>query len=79
MSTTTFNQAELAQYNGENGQAAYVAVDGVVYDVTNIAAWAGGKHHGNLAGQDLTTVIDNQSPHGRKVLAKLTVVGQYQA
>jgi len=51
MSEATFNQAELAKYNGQAGQPAYVAVDGVVYDVTGVAAWADGKHHGNLAGQ----------------------------
>ncbi|MFD1419838.1 cytochrome b5 domain-containing protein [Lactiplantibacillus songbeiensis] len=77
MSEATFNQAELAKYNGQDGQPAYVAVDGVVYDVTGVAAWAGGKHHGNLAGQELTKVIDEDSPHGRRVLEKLTVVGKY--
>ncbi|WP_338211373.1 cytochrome b5 domain-containing protein [Lactiplantibacillus paraxiangfangensis] len=75
----TFNQTELAKYNGQAGQPAYVAVDGVVYDVTGVAAWAGGKHHGNLAGQELTDIIDTKSPHGRGVLKKLTVVGQYVA
>jgi len=79
MSEATFNQAELAKYNGQAGQPAYVAVDGVVYDVTGVAAWAGGKHHGNLAGQELTKVIDEVSPHGRRVLEKLTVVGKYVA
>lgn len=79
MSTKTFNQAELAKYDGQNGQPAYVAVDGVVYDVTGVAAWAGGKHHGNLAGQELTAVIDGKSPHGRGVLKKLNVVGEYVA
>ncbi|KEZ12970.1 Cytochrome b5-like protein [Lactiplantibacillus plantarum] len=77
MNSATFNQTELAKYNGQDGQPAYVAVDGVVYDVTGVAAWAGGKHHGNLAGQELTAVIDTKSPHGRKVLTGLTVVGQY--
>jgi len=77
MSTTTFNQAELAKYNGQAGQPAYVAVDGVVYDVTGVDAWAGGKHHGNLAGQELTKVIDERSPHGRGVLKNLPVVGKY--
>ena len=52
MNSATFNQTELAKYNGQDGQPAYVAVDGVVYDVTGVAAWAGGKHHGNLAGID---------------------------
>ncbi len=77
--STTFNQTELAKYDGQNGQPAYVAVDGVVYDVTGVAAWAGGKHHGNLAGHELTAVIDQRSPHGRRVLDKLTVVGKYVA
>lgn len=74
---TTFTKSQLAQYNGQDGVKAYVAVDGVVYDVTNVPAWAGGKHHGNTAGQDLTEVIDNQSPHKRSVLEKLTAVGKY--
>jgi len=77
MSAMTFNQVELAKYNGQDGQPAYVAVDGVVYDVSGVAAWAGGKHHGNLAGQELTEIIDSKSPHGRKVLQNLAVVGQY--
>ncbi|WP_203643164.1 cytochrome b5 domain-containing protein [Levilactobacillus andaensis] len=78
MSEKVFNKTELAKFNGQDGQSAYVAVAGVVYDVTGVEAWAGGKHHGNLAGQELTSVIDGQSPHGRKVLKKLPVVGQYE-
>ncbi|WP_407887839.1 cytochrome b5 domain-containing protein [Levilactobacillus sp. N40-8-2] len=78
MSEKVFDHTELAKFDGQNGQPAYVAVDGVVYDVSGVEAWAGGKHHGNLAGQELTSVIDGQSPHGRKVLKKLPVVGQYQ-
>ncbi|WP_137598060.1 cytochrome b5 domain-containing protein [Paucilactobacillus kaifaensis] len=74
---TTFTKAELAKYNGQDGAKAYVAIDGVVYDVTDIPAWAEGKHHGNTAGQDLTEVIDNQSPHKRSVLKKLPAVGKY--
>ena len=35
MTEKTFTLAQLAQYDGQNGQPAYVAVDGVVYDVTN--------------------------------------------
>lgn len=36
MNSATFNQTELAKYNGQDGQPAYVAVDGVVYDVTGL-------------------------------------------
>ncbi|NLR32356.1 cytochrome b5 domain-containing protein [Levilactobacillus tujiorum] len=79
MSEKIFSKSELAKFDGQQGQPAYVAIDGVVYDVSGVEAWAGGKHHGNLAGQELTSVIDGQSPHGRKVLAKLPVVGKYEA
>jgi len=73
----TFTKEELAKFDGQNGTKAYVAIDGVVYDVSDVDAWKGGQHHGNTAGKDLTEVIDNQSPHKRSVLAKLTVVGKY--
>lgn len=32
---------ELKNYDGKEGRKAYIAVDGVVYDVTNVAAWQG--------------------------------------
>lgn len=67
---------ELKQYNGQDGQPAYVAVDGLIYDFTDVAAWTGGKHHGNMAGNDLTDIIKNKSPHGLKVLEGKTVVGK---
>lgn len=52
-----FTTEELAAYNGQNGQPAYVAVDGVVYDVTNNPAWSGGNHNGVQAGQDLSRLL----------------------
>ncbi|MFC6170645.1 cytochrome b5 domain-containing protein [Loigolactobacillus jiayinensis] len=72
----TFTQAELAQYDGTNGKQAYVAVDGVVYDVTDVKPWAGGKHHGHTAGHDVSEEITH-APHKKSVLEKLTAVGKY--
>ncbi|HPF87875.1 MAG TPA: cytochrome b5 domain-containing protein [Candidatus Limiplasma sp.] len=66
---------ELAQYDGKNGNPAYIAVDGVIYDVTNVPPWAGGNHNGFTAGQDLTEEIKTVSPHGVSKLNGLTVVG----
>lgn len=76
----TFTLEELATYNGKDGQPAYVAVDGVVYDVTDVPEWANGEHKNGLtAGKDLTEEIKNQSPHGLSVLADLPVVGKLAA
>ncbi|MDT8715142.1 cytochrome B5 [Clostridium sp. 19966] len=71
----TFTAEELKKYNGENGNPAYVAVNGIVYDVTNARKWKNGKHeNGVVAGVDLTNSI-GQSPHGASVLKDLPVVG----
>jgi predicted heme/steroid binding protein len=70
----TFTLEDLAQYNGKDGNKAYVAVEGVVYDVTGIPAWTGGEHNGNMAGQDVTEAIA-KAPHGDSKLDGLEVVG----
>ncbi len=67
---------ELAKYNGQDGNPAYIAVDGVIYDVTDSPAWTNGGHNGFEAGQDLTDAIKNQSPHGVSMLEGLPVVGK---
>ena len=71
-----FTQAELKKYDGKNGNAAYVAFDGKVYDVTNAEGWKGGQHQGYIAGVDITEYI-KASDHGTKVLERLPVVGTY--
>lgn len=70
-----FTLTELSRYNGKNGNPAYIAVSGIVYDVTNNAAWAGATHFGLTAGKDLTQEF--ASCHaGQPVLSKLKVVGK---
>ncbi|MCH4056839.1 cytochrome b5 domain-containing protein [Lapidilactobacillus gannanensis] len=76
MSERTFTKTELAEYNGVQRPEKYVAIDGLVYDLTEIPTWSGANHHGNVAGQDLSAIIVN-APHKKSVLAKLTVVGKY--
>ncbi len=67
---------ELAEYNGKDGKPAYVAVEGVIYDVTDNPKWTNGTHNGNSAGQDLTEALTKRSPHGTSVLSKVPVVGK---
>ena len=67
---------ELSQYNGKDGQPAYVAVDGVIYDFSNIPEWKDGEHNGYSAGNDLTEAIKTKSPHGVSKLRGVPVVGK---
>ena len=72
--TKEFTTAELASYDGLNGNKAYIAVSGKVYDVTNVDEWRNGSHNGVQAGQDLTSVVMS-APHGTSVLKNLKIVG----
>jgi predicted heme/steroid binding protein len=68
--------AQLAEYDGQDGMPAYIAVSGVIYDVTDSSRWRGGEHNGYAAGQDLTTQIQSISPHGVSVLDGLPIIGE---
>ena len=65
---------QLKEFNGKDGKPAYFAVDGVIYDATGNAAWAGGEHQGSLAGNDLSADFA-ASPHGAETLQKLPRIG----
>ncbi len=69
-----FTLSELAQYDGTMGKPAYVAVNGIVYDVSNIPKWSKATHYGLTAGKDLSSEFE--SCHGvESKLAKLPKVG----
>lgn len=68
----TFTLAELAKYNGENGNQAYVAVDGNVYDLTTV--FAGGFHYSHVAGTELTNAF--YIKHAKSALQNYPVVGK---
>ncbi|NCB35477.1 MAG: hypothetical protein EOM58_05470 [Clostridia bacterium] len=70
---------ELVKYNGKDGQPAYIAVDGIIYDVTESRAWKDGMHNGFEAGKDLTEEIKTVSPHGIGKLEGITQVGKLKA
>jgi len=69
---------ELANYNGQNGQRAYIAVNGTIYDVTDSPRWENGLHPpDHLAGQDLTEEL-TKAPHVRAVVERFPVVGRIE-
>jgi predicted heme/steroid binding protein len=70
-----FDKAELAQFDGKNGQPSYVAVDGVVYDLSMV--FKDGTHHSHQAGEELTDAFF--SKHAASRIQKYPVVGVYLA
>ncbi|WP_418791867.1 cytochrome b5 domain-containing protein [Phosphitispora sp. TUW77] len=72
---TIFTPEQLARFNGKNGNPAYIAVNGTVYDVTNNAAWAAATHFGLTTGQDLSDEFASCHP-GQPILNNLRVVGK---
>jgi len=70
-----FTLDELAQYNGDNGSTAYVAIYGVVYDVTHVSNWSNGWHQGmHLAGTDASWIFGS-SPHTVTFISQYPIVG----
>ena len=58
-----FTLEDLSEYDGRDGRPAYVAFEGVVYDVTESAMWDEGDHEGqHQAGRDLTAEHED-APH----------------
>ena len=69
-----FTISDLGKFNGKNGNPAYIAFKGKVYDVSMSGQWTDGDHLGHEAGQDLTMAMDI-APHGDEVMEKMRVVG----
>ncbi len=58
---------ELRRSTGERGAPMWVAVDGIVYDVSQCARWRSGLHEGqHFPGQELTQEFA-EAPHGVEV------------
>ncbi|AOT73033.1 hypothetical protein Gferi_07485 [Geosporobacter ferrireducens] len=70
-----FTLEELAQYDGSDGRSAYVAVNGIVYDVSLEATWGGGTHFSLYAGRDLTGAFMGCHSGRPEILRNLPQVG----
>jgi len=73
-SQKTFTTDELSKYDGQNGNKAYVAVDGNVFDVTPV--FENGSHFGHFAGRDLSSQFYTR--HVKSSISKYPVVGIYK-
>lgn len=68
----TFTLEELAKYNGQNGNPAYVAVSGKVYDLSSV--FNSGSHYSHYAGKELTTAFFSR--HVESEITKYPLVGK---
>jgi len=72
---------EVAKHTGKNGNSCWVAVDGIVYEISGFVLWVEGEHKpsGGRAkcGKDLSEAIQ-QSPHGKSKLKLLKEIGPLQ-
>ncbi|WP_243240334.1 DUF5661 family protein [Clostridium cibarium] len=64
-----FTLNELSEYDGTLGKPAYVAVNGIVYDVSKNPHWNASVHHGLTAGKDLS--FEFSDCHGKENILKI--------
>ncbi|MEG1795948.1 MAG: cytochrome b5 domain-containing protein [Clostridium sp.] len=73
--TTEFTLRELAYYDGTMGKPSYVAVNGIIYDVSQSPAWSKGSHYGLTPGKDFSSLFNNWHGLTPSMLEKLPKVG----
>lgn len=70
-----FTKSQLALRNGQDKPQIWVALHGLIYDVTESRLWRKGKHYEHWAGQDLTDELKD-APHTEKVFEKFKAIGR---
>lgn len=70
---------ELSKFDGQNGQLAYVAVGGIIYNVSDSPLWTEGNHEGvHQAGHDLSLELKT-APHVAALIERFPSVGRLDA
>ena len=70
-----YSRSYVALRNGQDKPEIWVALHGLIYDVTRSRLWRDGKHYEHWAGQDLTDELKD-APHDAKVFDKFKVIGK---
>ncbi len=71
-----FDPSILKAFDGKEGRPSYIAFQGNVYDVSELAKWKGGIHFKHLSGANLTNSLA-RAPHGEEMLERAGIVGTY--
>jgi len=75
ISLPEYSRSYLALRNGQDKPEIWVALNGIIYDVSESRLWKNGKHYEHWAGQDLTDELKD-APHTETVFSKFRVVGR---
>jgi predicted heme/steroid binding protein len=70
-----YSRSYLALRNGQDKPEIWVALHGLIYEVTRSRLWRDGRHYEHWAGQDLTDELKD-APHDAKVFDKFKVIGK---
>ena len=70
-----FTKSQLALRNGQDKPQIWVALHGVIYEITDSRLWKNGEHYEHWAGQDLTDELKD-APHTEKVFEKFKAIGR---
>ena len=70
-----YTRSQLALRNGQDKPQVWVALHGIIYEVTLSRLWHNGKHYEHWAGQDLTDELKD-APHTEKVFDKFKAIGR---
>lgn len=73
--TLTMNKEELRQYTGDNGSKKYVAVNGIIYDLTNAPQLDYAPHCQIVGGTDVTKMFNSCHGENYNLLENLPKVG----
>ncbi len=68
-------KGQLALRNGQDKPQIWIALNGLIYDMTNSRLWRNGKHYEHWAGQDLTAELAD-APHNENVFDKFEPIGK---
>lgn len=75
MNNSEFTKSQLALRNGTDKPDIWVALNGVIYDVTTSKLWKNGRHYEHWAGQDLSEELED-APHTERVFEKFKIIGK---
>lgn len=65
----------LKNFDGTEGMPAYIAVNGIVYDISESEEWKHGRYLGVKAGVDLSEKLSSESGEILRMLARFKVIG----